>query len=114
MKAPIAQAGGEAASPPSCVLFFSGASKPQKFILKNSDFGRVKIKPFRVLYTVQIEPLIFTLFRYTSAEQGRRRPTPSFCTADAGGVTTVGNLRRRRRIATAIDFDSPKEHRREN
>jgi hypothetical protein len=29
------------------------------------------------------------MFRYTSAEQGRRRPIPSFFAAGAGGVTTV-------------------------
>jgi hypothetical protein len=28
--------------------------------------------------TEQIEPLIFTLLRYTSVEQGRRRPEPRF------------------------------------
>ena len=37
----------------------------------------------------QIEPLILTLLRYTSAEQGRRRPIPRFFAAGAGGVTTV-------------------------
>jgi hypothetical protein len=31
---------------------------------------------------------ISTLLRYTSAEQGRRRPTPRFIAAGAGGVAT--------------------------
>jgi len=39
--------------------------------------------------TVQIYPLIFTLFRCTSAVQGRRRPALIFCTAGAGGIKTV-------------------------
>jgi hypothetical protein len=43
----------------------------------------------RYLASMQIKPLIFTLFRYTSSEQGRRRPTSRFRAARAGGVTTV-------------------------
>jgi hypothetical protein len=35
------------------------------------------------------QPLIFTLLRYTSVELGRRRPTPIFFAAGAGGVATV-------------------------
>jgi hypothetical protein len=42
-----------------------------------------------LLATVQIKPLIFTLFCYTSSEQGRRRPSPRFFAAGAGGVATV-------------------------
>jgi hypothetical protein len=32
---------------------------------------------------------MFTLFRYKFDEQSRRTPTPKFCTAGAGGVTSV-------------------------
>jgi hypothetical protein len=39
MKAPIAQAGEEAAFSPGCVFFLSGGLDIVKFILKNSDFG---------------------------------------------------------------------------
>jgi hypothetical protein len=39
--------------------------------------------------TVQIKPLLSTLFRYISAEQGRRGPMPRFCAAGTGGVATV-------------------------
>ena len=55
------------------------------------------------LTSVQIKPLIFTLLRYTSAEQGRRRPAQIFCSAGTGGVTTFEDLRRRRGVTTAID-----------
>jgi hypothetical protein len=41
MKAPIAQAGGEAASPPGFIFFWG--LETVKFILKNSDFGGVQI-----------------------------------------------------------------------
>jgi|AntAceMinimDraft_5_1070358.scaffolds.fasta_scaffold132611_1 hypothetical protein len=37
MKAPIAQAGGEAASPPGCDFIFFWGLEIVKFILKNSD-----------------------------------------------------------------------------
>jgi hypothetical protein len=40
------------------------------------------------LATAQMKPFKFTLLRYTSTEQDRRRPTPGFCAAGAGGVTT--------------------------
>jgi hypothetical protein len=43
MKAPIAQAGGEAASPPGCALIFLWGLETVKFIKKNSDFGGVQI-----------------------------------------------------------------------
>jgi hypothetical protein len=33
---------------------------------------------------VKLKPLIITLLRYTSAEQGRRRHTPRYHTAGAG------------------------------
>jgi hypothetical protein len=42
------------------------------------------------LTTVLIKPFLFTLFRLASSEQGRRRPTPRFCTAGAGGVAAFG------------------------
>jgi len=41
--------------------------------------------------TVQIKSLVVSLFRYTSAEQGHRRPTLIFCAAGKGGVSTVEN-----------------------
>jgi hypothetical protein len=41
------------------------------------------------LATVKIKPSIFILLRYTSAVQGRRRHTPRFIAAGAGGVTAV-------------------------
>jgi hypothetical protein len=37
-----------------------------------------------------MKPLIFTLLRYTSAEQGFRKPTLRFYTAGASSETTVG------------------------
>ena len=39
MKAPIAQAGGEATSPPGCAFIFFWGLETVKFIKKNSDFG---------------------------------------------------------------------------
>jgi hypothetical protein len=43
MKAPIAQAGGKAASPPGCAFVFFWGLETVKCILKNSDFGGVQI-----------------------------------------------------------------------
>jgi hypothetical protein len=43
MKAPIAQAGGEADSPPGCAFIFFWGLEIVKCILKNSDFGGVQI-----------------------------------------------------------------------
>jgi len=43
MKAPIAQAGEEAASPPGCAFSFFWGLKTVKCIKKNSDFGGVQI-----------------------------------------------------------------------
>jgi hypothetical protein len=60
-----------------------------------------------------ISPRGINLSHYASAEQGRRRPTPRFCAAGAGGVTTFETFERRRRVASAIDCNSPKVHRRE-
>ena len=38
---------------------------------------------------VRIQPLVLSLFRYTSAEQVRGWPAPGLSAAGAGGVTTV-------------------------
>jgi hypothetical protein len=43
MKAPTAQADGEAASPPGCAFIFYGGLEIVKCILINSDFSGVKI-----------------------------------------------------------------------
>jgi hypothetical protein len=38
---------------------------------------------------VQIKPFLLDLFRYTSAEQVRRRPTTQLFTTDASGLKNV-------------------------
>jgi hypothetical protein len=43
MKAPIAQAGGEAASPPGCAFIFFWGLELVKCFFLNSDFGGVQI-----------------------------------------------------------------------
>jgi hypothetical protein len=40
MKAPIAQAGGEAASPPGCAIIFWGGARNRKIHLKKLGFRR--------------------------------------------------------------------------
>jgi hypothetical protein len=51
--------------------------------------GRPRYRCEGQLLRVQMKLLTFTLLRYTSAEQGRRRPTPRFLAAGASGVTSV-------------------------
>ena len=50
---------------------------------------------------------------HTCPRQGRRRPTPRFCAADAN-VTNMRKCWIARRMATAIDKNSSKVRRRED
>jgi hypothetical protein len=72
---------------------------------------------------MQIKPEIISFFQMDICrvvllslsacfQQGRRRPTPRFCAASAGGVAAV-EQRAIRRKAMASDSNSPKVHRRE-